>query len=210
MGRVTNSILSGTSGRTGRIVIANVHGMEISRHRPAKRNTATAQQMAHQELFRFAVSFLGLYKSFSRLFFGKRAGLITSYNRAQANALDSIQHVNGEMVINYPNVCISKGNLLEMIPASLSAETAQRITITWANNAPDDSNKHDLLTVFVYSPLRKDGQLFTGVAERQNATVTVSMLSHYAGEQVHVWSAFTNAEATMACNSKYLGTVWLT
>lgn len=34
MGKVIDSIISGTSGRTGRIVIANVNGYEISRIRP--------------------------------------------------------------------------------------------------------------------------------------------------------------------------------
>ncbi|WP_018631197.1 DUF6266 family protein [Niabella aurantiaca] len=84
MGSVTNSILSGTSGRTGRVVIANVHGVEVSRIRPVMRSSSTKPQTVHRELFRFAVAFLGLYKSFARLFFGKRKELVTLYNQAQA------------------------------------------------------------------------------------------------------------------------------
>ncbi|MCH5687313.1 DUF6266 family protein [Niabella sp. W65] len=211
MGRVTNSILSGTSGRTGRVVIANVHGVEVSRARPTTRSSSTDQQNAHRELFRFAVAFLGLYKSFARLYFGKRKGLVTPYNQAQANVMESIQLIGRDITINYNQVLISKGNLLEMIPGSISAGAAQAVTVTWTNNAPPaSSNETDLCSVFVYIPSRRDGQFFNGVATRQAGTGTVNMLPFYAGEEAHVWAAFTDEDGTMACNSKYLGAITLT
>ncbi|MGJ7033236.1 DUF6266 family protein [Niabella hirudinis] len=211
MGRVTNSILSGTSGRTGRIIIANVHGVEISRIRPVKRSSSTDPQIAHRELFSFAVAFLALYKSFARLFFGKRKGLITPYNQAQANVMENIQFSGRDVVINYNQVLISKGNLLEMIPGSISAGAAQAVTVTWVNNAPPaSSNENDLCSVFIYMPARRDGQFFSGVAARLAGTATVNMLPLYAGEEVHVWATFTDEGATAACNSKYMGSVTLT
>ncbi|SDD26318.1 DUF6266 family protein [Niabella drilacis] len=211
MGRVTNSILSGTSGRTGRVVIANVHGVEVSRARPVTRSSSTEPQTAHRELFRFAVAFLGLYKSFARLFFGKRKGLATPYNQAQANVMENIQLAGGDVIMNYSQLLISKGNLLEMIPESLNAGAAQAVTVTWINNAPpDSSNENDLCSVFVYMPSRRDGQFFSGVAARQAGTATVNMLSFYAGEEVHVWATFADEGSTAACNSKYMGSVTLT
>lgn len=211
MGRVTNSILSGTSGRTGRVVIANVHGVEVSRARPTTRSSSTDQQNAHRELFRFAVAFLGLYKSFARLYFGKRKGLVTPYNQAQANVMESIQLAGSDVTINYNQVLISKGSLLEMIPGSVSAGAAQAVTVTWTNNAPPaSSNERDLCSIFVYLPMRRDGQLFTNVALRQAGAATVTLLPLYAGEEAHVWAAFTDEDGTMACNSKYLGAVTLT
>ncbi|WP_300598793.1 hypothetical protein [Niabella sp.] len=106
---VTNSILSGTSGRTGRIIIANVHGVEISRTRPLKRNTISEPQVAHRELFRFAVAFLGLYKSFARLFFGKRKGLATPYNQAQANVMENIQLSGNDVTSTTPRCLFRRG-----------------------------------------------------------------------------------------------------
>ena len=210
MGRVTNSILSGTSGRTGRVVIANIHGVEVSRARPTTRSSSTDQQNAHRELFRFAVAFLGLYKSFARLYFGKRKGLVTPYNQAQANVMESIQLAGSDVTINYNQVLISKGNLLEMIPGSVSAGATQGITITWTSNAqPASSNERDLCSIFVYMPARRDGQFFTNVALRQASIATVNMLPLYAGEEAHVWAAFTDEDGTVACNSKYLGAVTL-
>ena len=38
MGKITDSLLSGTRGRTGRIVVSNIEGHEISRMRPRKSN----------------------------------------------------------------------------------------------------------------------------------------------------------------------------
>ncbi len=210
MGRVTNSILSGTSGRTGRVVIANVHGVEVSRARPTTRSSSTGPQNAHRELFRFAVAFLGLYKSFARLYFGKRKGLVTPYNQAQANVMENIQLSGPDVFINYSQVLISKGSLLEMIPLSIIAGAAQTITISWVNNAaPASSNEGDLCSVFVYIPSRRDGQFFNGVATRLSGTATVTMLPLYAGEEAHVWVTFTDAGATVACNSKYMGALRL-
>lgn len=211
MGRVTNSILSGTSGRTGRVVIANVHGVEVSRARPTTRSSSTERQNEHRELFRFAVAFLGLYKPFARLFFGKRKGLVTPYNQAQANVLENIGYNGTDVVVNYNQVFISKGPLLDMVPGSVSAGAAQAITVTWSNNAPPASdNESDWCTLFVYLPARMNGQLFAGVAARQAGTATVNMLPLYAGEEAHIWAAFTDEAGTVACNSKYLGSVTLT
>ena len=36
MGKVTDSLISGSSGRTGRVVVANVNGIEILKIRPKK------------------------------------------------------------------------------------------------------------------------------------------------------------------------------
>lgn len=37
MSKLTDSLLSGSSGRVGRLVVANVSGVEILKHRPKKR-----------------------------------------------------------------------------------------------------------------------------------------------------------------------------
>jgi len=47
MGKVTDSVLGGTKGRTGRIVIANVFGKEISKMRP--RATADGERVSLSE-----------------------------------------------------------------------------------------------------------------------------------------------------------------
>lgn len=36
MGKITDSIISGSTGRIGRVVVANVNGQEILRMRPQK------------------------------------------------------------------------------------------------------------------------------------------------------------------------------
>lgn len=59
MGKITDSLLSGTRGRTGRIVVSNIEGNEISRMRPRKTNRIpTPKQQVIKNRFNFAVQFI--------------------------------------------------------------------------------------------------------------------------------------------------------
>ena len=67
MGKITDSLLSGTRGRTGRIVVSNIEGNEISRVRPRKSNRiATPKQQVIINRFNFAVQMMKGYKTLAK------------------------------------------------------------------------------------------------------------------------------------------------
>ena len=64
MGKLSDSLLSGSSGRTGRVVVANVAGTEILRVRPRKRTSPpTPKQVLIQKRMKDAYDFILSYKS---------------------------------------------------------------------------------------------------------------------------------------------------
>ena len=60
MGKIYDSLLSGTSGRTGRIVVANMFGNEFTKIRPRKRTSApSAKQLLIYQRMRLSADGTG-------------------------------------------------------------------------------------------------------------------------------------------------------
>lgn len=92
MGKLNDSLLSGSSGRTGRLVVANVSGTEILRVRPRKRTgQPSAKQLLIQERMKQCYDFILPYKAFASLYFGYRTGMRSSYNQAITNLLNAFK-----------------------------------------------------------------------------------------------------------------------
>lgn len=76
MSKLNDSLLLGSSGRTGRLVVANVNGTEILRVRARK---STKPVSPKQELIwtrmKTYYAFLESYKNYASAFFGVRVGL---------------------------------------------------------------------------------------------------------------------------------------
>ena len=80
MGKLNDSLLSGSSGRTGRLVVANVAGTEILRVRPRKNNAAISKAISNSGKDE---KVLRLHPAIQRLridVFGYRQGMRSSYN----------------------------------------------------------------------------------------------------------------------------------
>jgi len=210
MGRVTNSIISGTSGRTGRVVIAKVNGVEISRERPGKRTKPpTASQLLHQQKFGFAIGFLSGYRSYAKTFFGHKAGLKSCYNMAVANVIDAIgMSPEEEFTVDCNKIMFSKGPLPEMEPVSVLLPEPLTLSIAWTDNSEEDPLRQtDQLQILYYSATEDKARLKLTTVARTEETYSFMLLPKFGGEEVHVWAAFKAADDTAASDSVYLGSV---
>ena len=90
MGKVYDSLLSGTSGRTGKIVVANMFGNEVSKIRPRRRTSApTPKQQLIQQRMTLSAEFMQSYRGYACQHFGKRIGMKSCYNLAMTNLMSS-------------------------------------------------------------------------------------------------------------------------
>ncbi len=88
MGKISDSLLGGTNGRTGRIVVANVYGNEITRIRPKKMSKKpTVKQELIQSRMRQSASFMESYKGYACKHYGVRIGMKSCYNLAMTNLM---------------------------------------------------------------------------------------------------------------------------
>lgn len=112
MGKLYDSLLSGTSGRTGRIVVANVYGNEITRVRPKKRTSQpTAKQLLIQNRMKRCAEFLQSYRGYACKHFGARSGMKSCYNLAMTNLMENfnINYKDSTIIPDYPKIFFQRG-----------------------------------------------------------------------------------------------------
>lgn len=212
MGKITDSLLSGTRGRTGRIVVSNIEGHEISRMRPRKSNRIpTPKQQIIKDRFNFAVQFMQGYKALVKTYYGKRSGLKSPYNQAMANLLQAISCDMDTLTfsIQYNNIQFTKGNLLEPQPVNVTADDPLSASITWINNATELVDQNDTLVVLYAEDdsTKAQSTVVQTSIKRSEETYELQFLPKYQGTDVHVWMSFLSVIKQDAAPSVYLGQV---
>lgn len=212
MGKITDSLLSGTRGRTGRIVVSNIEGHEISRMRPRKSNRIpTPKQQVIKNRFNFAVQFIQGYKTLAKTYYGKRSGLKSPYNQAMSNLLQAISCDMDTLTfsIQYTNIQFTKGNLLEPQPLNVTADDPLSATITWTNNAIELADQNDALIIMYAEDdsTKAQSTVVQTTVKRSEETYTLQFLPKYQGADVHVWMSFISVIKQEASSSIYLGQV---
>lgn len=211
MGRVNDSILSGTTGRTGRVVIVNLYGHEYSRIRPRRRTgePTVKQQLIYQRL-KNALSFMEPYRAYACKYFGNRVGVKSRYNMAMSNVLDAytIDNDTQTMTRDDTQIAFAKGPLLGVIPVNLESVTPGNVTFEWFDNSGTTLERQDdQLQLLTVPENENDTAFFENIALRKNTTVTVNLTTRASGKTCHVWAAFLDPQSQKASNSFYLGAV---
>ena len=213
MGKIYDSLLGGTSGRTGRIVVANVFGNEITRGIPKKRTKApTAKQQMVQERMRLCAQFMESYKAYACKHFGVRMGMRSCYNLAMTNLMTCfvIDHAAQTITPDYAEIYFSKGSLLTVVPTTLEATTAGVVTVNWYDNSGANVERAaDFAQILVAAEGEKTSFFYENAATRADATYDVHLPASYSGKTVHVWLAFRDAAGEVVSHSVYLGSVTL-
>lgn len=211
MGKLYDSLLSGTSGRTGRIVVANVYGNEYTRIRPRKRTTAaTSKQLLIQQRMKDTVAFMQSYRNYACQYFGQRVGVKSRYNLAMVNILDSmtIDYVAESISIIYSNVAFSRGGLLAPIPLTLTKPDPASLEITWQNNAgANPTRESDLIQILIAAEGEPLTHFIENAAMRSATTYSVTIPVQMQGKPLHIYLAFKSTDETLASNSHYAGTI---
>lgn len=211
MGKLYDSLLSGTSGRTGRIVVANVYGHEFTKIRPRKRTSApTPKQKLIQDRMTECATFMQSYRGYACNFFGNRIGMKSSYNLAMTNLMSNfnIDYVASTITPNYPGILFSKGNLLSAVANPISLPTATTLEISWQDNSGGNADRqNDQAQILVAAENENNTLFIENAVIRKDVTYTVNLPVHLQGKTLHVWLAFKNQDETNASNSLYLGSI---
>lgn len=209
MGKLYDSLLSGTSGRTGRIVVANVYGNEITRVRPKKRNSPSSpKQLLIRARMKRCADFMRSYRGYACRHFGNRNGMASRYNLAMTNLMENfvIDHGKSSITPNYPSLDFSRGNLLAPIPLSIKLASADSLAIQWQNNAAANPEREgDRAQILVAAEGESTTFFIENAATRSDASYTVSLPVNFHGKPLHIWMAFRSENDEMVSNSQYAG-----
>lgn len=173
MGKVTDGLLGGISGKVGNLVFYQVNGETLIRSRPSTGSGGSSSlQTYHQKAFALAQDFLSpLKKEIAFGFSAFKVGTKRGIDRAKSLLLKNAIYPNdGIPVLQPQKVMISSGDLTGVQGAVLSSIDPNRIRIDWNNNSWDGSARDgDKSFVVVYdteearvfsikgSSYRKDG-----------------------------------------------------
>ena len=211
MGKLNDSLLSGSSGRTGRLVVANVSGTEILRVRPRKSSTKpSAKQVLIQDRMKMCYDFIMPYKAFASVYFGYKIGMRSCYNQAITNLLNAykLDYVQNKITPEYPEIMFSMGALLAAVPTGISSPAAGTLQIDWYNNAGTNiDNEVDQMILLFVAEGAKSPILMENLADRKDATTSVSVPPNLVGKKVHAWITFRSQNLLEVSVSSYVGSV---
>ena len=211
MGKLSNSLLSGSYGRTGRLVVANVGGTEILRHRPRKQGqTTNPRQLLVQQRMREAYSFLTSYKHFATKYFGRKIGMKSPYNMAMANLLNAFEldYTLMQVVPVYGDIGFARGSRTQAIATGLTSAAANSFTLQWMDNSGGNPVLQTDRAQILYAAEGENTSVFMeNVATRLEGTFTAPLTPDWSGKTVHVWLAFLADDDSAVSNSIYAGSV---
>jgi hypothetical protein len=210
MATFEKGILGGFSGKVGNVVGTRWRGKNVMRSLPQRGNyTPTAKQEEQRQKFKTVIGFLRPIVEVLTLYFGNpqgdksRSNLATSYHLKNAVVSSPLG-----MVMDYPKVLISKGDLRGIDGGTLTAGAAQTLVFGWQDNSGQGkATATDALMVVVYAP---DLNLFynnLAVATRDATTATVTLPLFMTGFEVEVWASFSKPDTNFAAISTYMGAV---
>ncbi len=211
MGKLSNSLLSGSFGRTGRLVVANVNGTEILKHRPRKpTGNRNQKQLLIQQRMVESYNFLSAYKHFATKFFGRKNGMRSAYNMAMSNIMSHFQldFTLMQISILYPGIAFAKGSLLQPVITGLVSAAGNSFTIEWLDNSAGNALRQTDLVQILYALEGETSSVFIeNVATRADGAYTAALPPAWAGQPVHVWMGFLAADLEGVSNSVYAGSV---
>lgn len=211
MGKLNDSLLSGSSGRTGRLVVANVAGTEILRVRPKKRTSGPSpKQLLIQERMKQCYDFILPYKGFASSYFGTKQGMKSCYNQAITNLLNAYKLDFNLLTITpeYSEIQFARGNLLAPIPTGLASPAVGVFEVEWYNNAAGDTDREaDQLQLLYLAAGEKSPIFIENMGERTDTTITVNVPPNLQGKMIYVWMAFRSQDMIQVSLSSYVGSV---
>ena len=211
MGKLYDSLLSGTSGRTGRIVVANVYGNEISRIRPKKRTSKpTAKQLLIQNRMKRCAEFMQSYRGYACKHFGTRSGMKSNYNLAMTNLMEhfKIDYAASTITPNYPALAFSRGNLPAPVPLALDLSSPELLEVSWQDNSAGNAGReNDFLQILIAGEDENLSFFVENAAVRSGKSYLVNLPVNFQNKTLHVWIAFRTEDGESVSNSQYAGSI---
>jgi hypothetical protein len=208
MGKISQGILGGLSGKVGNVIGGNWKGIDYLRIKPSSvRNPRTEGQVNQRNKFSITLEYLQPNLGFIKLGYKSFATKKTEFNAAMSYVLNNaITGSAPNFTIDYSLALLSRGNLSGVQNPSSDLTTAGQITFDWDDNSLEgNANANDKAMVLVYNPDKKESVYILDGADRTTGSQIVSIPSSYVGDVVQLFMAFISADGKVVSNSIYLG-----
>jgi len=208
MGKISQGILGGLSGKVGNIIGGSWKGIDYIRIKPSSvANPRTEGQVNQRNKFTVTLEFLQAVKPFIKQGYKSLAIKKTEFNAAMSYILNNaISGVAPNFSVNYSDALVSRGGLSGVLNGTTDLATAGEVTFGWADNSDEgNANTTDKAMLLVYNPLKKESISVVDGNLRTAGTQTVVIPNTYSGDTVELFMAFIKADGSGVSNSTYLG-----
>ncbi|RZK38515.1 MAG: hypothetical protein EOO90_21950 [Pedobacter sp.] len=211
MAKFSKGILGPISGKIGPVIGSswkNIAYLKTADIKKKSNKGPSPAQQAHHKKFGFITRWLKPLHPY----------IVTGYrNLAKSNtevnlAFSDIYHhaitgVYPDLIINYENVRISKGNLpgLDEVQAKLSSSNT--LTLTWETSYEHGASFDDLLMLVILNDELSLADGFTGGIKRTAKTCSFSFNEVLVGHPFHAYVSMVSLDGRRVSYSQYLGKI---
>lgn len=208
MGKISQGILGGLSGKVGNIIGGNWKGIDYIRIKPSSvANPRTEGQVNQRTKFSSVLEFLQPNKAFLKVGYKNFANKRTEFNSAMSYLLNNaITGTAPNFTVDYTNALLSRGSLSGVLNGVTDLSNAGQVDFSWGDNSAEgNANATDKAMVLVYNPSKKDSIYLLDGAVRTAGAQSVTIPNTYAGDTIELFMAFVSADGSQVSNSIYLG-----
>lgn len=209
MGKISQGILGGVSGKVGNVIGGNWKGIDYIRIKPSSvANPRTDGQVMQRNKFTVTLEFLQAVKPFVKAGYRNLANKKTEFNAAMSYILNNaITGIDPDFVVDYNAALLSRGGLSTPLSPTADASVSGVVTFTWGDNSTEtNASATDKVMLLVYNPVKKESVSIVGNgATRVDGSLSIPLPSTYAGDAIELFIAFMSADGTQLSNSNYLG-----
>lgn len=208
MGKISQGILGGLSGKVGNVVGGNWKGIDYLRIKPSKvANPRTKGQVNQRNKFTASLEFLQPNIDFVKIGYKGFAVKKSEFNAAMSYVLNNaITGAAPDFEVDYQDALLSRGTLAGAVGGSTDLGVAGEVSFSWTDNsAGANANPDDKAMLLAYNPVKRESAYILDGADRSTEQQTLSIPSSYAGDEIHLFMAFKTADGERVSNSVYLG-----
>lgn len=216
MGLYNQGIYGPYSGRVGNVIGSFWKGRCVMRIRAASFTDAnTIPQQTQRMKWRLVSAFLNANAKLVKLGFAAVDDSLTAFNAAMKyNIPEAITGTFPELTLDLTKAVLSKGNLLGIEGAALTATVPGSVSIAWTNNSNnDDALESDLLKLSIIDSASGEVLVNSSVLTRGDESAVIALPATWATRTVNVLGFYVKAgldqvtTPAQVSNSISLGTV---
>jgi len=210
MGKISQGILGGFSGKVGNVIGGNWKGIDYMRVKPASvANPKTEGQVDQRSKFSTVLLFLQPLQGFLKVGFHAYAVKMTEFNSAMSyNVKNAITGEYPDYAIDFESALVSRGALIGALNPTVNSPGVGQVQFNWVDNSIDgNAGPTDKVMVLVYNPARNESVYVTNGSARNTGTHILTVPDQYSGDTVYAFIAFISEDGKEVSNSKYVGEV---
>ena len=192
MSKTSKNILGDQRGKIGKVVGKVVDGVQMySALADVVSNPRTAKQIAHRARFAEVIALGKAMKGAVKIGYHELAAkkkLTSAFNIFVKSNINKVSYdtETATVTVDYAHITVADGDVPAVLFNGVSFAESRQVTVTYTGQSDiPGANDDDNVYAVVYSPALDRSMM--GIGTRAAGTLTVSLPTEWANEEVYVW-----------------------